>query len=92
MIATRFAERLTIEAIADACGTSPFYTSRAFRSVTGETIHRHLTRVRLTTALYQLRRSAGRLTELALSVGFSSHSQFTHAFQVEFGCAPSALV
>ena len=89
VIATRFAERLTLETIAVACGCSPFYASRVFRAVTGETIHRHLTRVRLRVALFKLEESAGRLTELALAVGFSSHSHFTRAFRSEFGCAPS---
>jgi AraC family transcriptional regulator len=58
---------------------------------TGETIHAHLTRVRLYAALFEVARSAGELTQLALAVGFSSHSHFTQAFRVEFGLAPSRL-
>ncbi|MCY1081818.1 helix-turn-helix transcriptional regulator [Archangium lansingense] len=92
VMATRFKERLSLEVMAFACRTSPFHASRVFRAVTGETLHRHLTRVRLRAALFELPGAAGRLTELALAMGFSSHSHFTQAFREEFGCAPSSLV
>jgi AraC-like DNA-binding protein len=92
VIATRFAERLTVEVIASACGTSPFHASRVFRAVTGETIHRRLTRVRLRTALFELERGACRLSQIALAAGFSSHSHFTSSFRAEFGRAPSQLL
>lgn len=92
VVATRFRERLSLESMASACRTSPFHASRVFRAVTGETLHRHLTRVRLRASLFELEGNAGRLTELALALGFSSHSHFTHAFQEEFGCTPSSLV
>ena len=92
VIATRFGERLTLELIASACATSPFHASRVFRAVTGETIHRRLTRVRLQTALFELQRGAGRLSQIALAAGFSSHSHFTSSFRAEFGRAPTALL
>ncbi len=92
VMATRFDERLTLEVMSAACKASPFHASRVFRAVTGETIHRYLTRLRLRVALFELQRGAGRLTEVALGSGFSSHSHFTSAFRAEFGCAPSMLV
>ncbi len=92
VIATRFAERLTLATIARACKASPFHASRVFRAVTGETIHRHLTRVRLQVALFELDRGADRLSQVALAAGFSSHSHFTSAFRAEFGVSPSGLV
>ncbi|WP_394835664.1 helix-turn-helix transcriptional regulator [Pendulispora rubella] len=91
VIATRYGERLTLERLATLCKTSPFHASRVFRTVTGETIHGYLTRVRLRVALFELRRGAGRLTDIALATGFSSHSHFTSAFRTEFGYAPSTL-
>ncbi|NTX63842.1 helix-turn-helix transcriptional regulator [Myxococcus sp. CA051A] len=90
-VATRFAERLTLEALASEVHASPFHASRVFHAVTGETLHRHLTRVRLRAALFELEEASGRLTDVALGVGFSSHSHFTSAFRQEFGCTPSAL-
>jgi AraC family transcriptional regulator len=90
VIATRFADRLTLEVIARLCKTSPFHASRVFRAVTGETVHRRLTRVRLWNALFQLHRG-GRPSQIALATGFSSHSHFTSAFRAELGIAPSSV-
>jgi AraC-like DNA-binding protein len=90
VLATRFSERLTLEEIARLCKTSPFHASRVFRAVTGETIHRQLTRVRLRSALFQLHRGA-RPSQIALATGFSSHSHFSSAFRAELGIAPSSV-
>jgi AraC-like DNA-binding protein len=91
-IATRHHERLALDDIAGAAGSSPFHASRVFRAVTGETVHRHLVRVRLRVALYALARDEGRdIAELALAAGFSSHSHFSSAFRAEFGVSPSAV-
>ncbi len=89
-IASRFTERLTLDELARTCGTSPFHASRVFRAVTGTTIHRQVTEARLRAALLALRRDAGRLSTLALDLGFCSHSHFTLAFRKEYGCSPSA--
>jgi AraC-like DNA-binding protein len=91
VVATRYSERLSLGEIARACKVSPFHASRAFRAVVGETIHRHLTRVRLRVALLELAHGGGRLTEVALRAGFSSHSHFTDAFRAEFRVLPSSL-
>jgi AraC family transcriptional regulator len=90
VIATRFAERLTLSSIAEACASSPAHVSRVFREVTGETVHRHLTRVRLRAAMLSLPDAGGRLAQVAVDAGFSSHSHFTQAFRAEFGHPPSA--
>ena len=87
VIATRHRDRITLREIAG--GRSPFHAARVFRRVVGETVHRHLNRVRLRAASLEL--EPGRLTEIALAAGFSSHSHFTHAFRAEFGRAPSSV-
>jgi len=90
LIATCYDERLTVGAIATACKTSPFHLSRVFRAVYQTTLHRHLTRVRLRAALFELRHGACDLAHVALNTGFSSHSHFARAFRAEFGITPSA--
>jgi AraC-like DNA-binding protein len=90
VISRRFRERLTVHAIASACGVSPFHASRVFRAVTGQTMHRHLVRARLWASLFELRERA--LADVAASVGFSSHSHFTSAFKVEFGRSPTQVL
>jgi AraC-like DNA-binding protein len=91
-LAARLGERVTLDAVAQACGASPFHLCRVFRAVTGDTLHRHLTRLRLRAALLQLDDRCDDLTGLALSLGFSSHSHFTAAFRREYGVTPSATV
>jgi AraC family transcriptional regulator len=92
LIAESFAEKLTLEALAEELGVSPFRLCRAFRQATGGSLHQHLTRLRLVTALEKLPEYRERLTDLALDLGFSSHSHFTHAFRGYFGRAPSAYL
>ena len=92
LIAESFAERVTLESLAKRLEVSPFRLCRAFRQATGGSLHQHLTRLRLVTALEKLPEYRERLTDLALDLGFSSHSHFTHAFRGYFGRAPSAFL
>ncbi|HLW74900.1 MAG TPA: helix-turn-helix transcriptional regulator [Gammaproteobacteria bacterium] len=92
LIAESFAERVTLESLAGQLGVSPFRLCRAFRQSTGGSLHQHLMRLRLVTALEKLPEYRERLTDLAFDLGFSSHSHFTHAFRGYFGHSPSALL
>lgn len=88
-LAGRMTERLTLGEVADAVAVSPFHLARLFRQRTGVPIHRYLTRLRLRASLEPLAEGASDLTEVALGLGFASHSHFADAFRREFGCAPS---
>lgn len=92
LLATGFAQRLTLETIGQSCGASPFHVSRIFRAVTGETVHRCLTRLRLRAALVELEHGPQNLAQLAMDLGFSSHSHFTAAFRREYRVVPSELL
>jgi AraC family transcriptional regulator len=70
---------------------SPFHLCRAFRRVTGSTVHRYRNGLRLAASLERLRQPRGGVTEVALSLGFSSHSHFTAAFRKEYGAAPREI-
>jgi len=78
-----------LDSLARACGQSPYHLCRVFRIATGNTIHKHLTQLRLRAALDRLGDSRHDLVSIALDVGFSSHSHFTFAFRREFGVPPS---
>jgi AraC-like DNA-binding protein len=54
-------------------------------------MRRYLTRLRAALAADRLRAGDADLTRLALDLGFSDHSHFTHAFRDEWGLSPSAL-
>jgi AraC family transcriptional regulator len=76
--------------IASAIGTSAAYLTNSFRRAEGVPLHGYLVQLRLAQALIEIPHSND-LTELALRMGFSSHSHFTAAFRKSFGCTPSAF-
>jgi AraC-like DNA-binding protein len=82
-------QRIQLAQVAAAAGVSPFHLARTFRRATGTTLHRYLTRLRLVWALPRATEPRASLTELALDLGFSSHSHLTAAFHREFGVPPS---
>jgi AraC family transcriptional regulator len=88
MLKERFREPLRIEDVAEALHVSPYHLCRLFKKETGIPIHRYLNRLRLREALEPIADGVN-LGELALSLGFVSHSHFTTAFRKEFGVPPS---
>jgi AraC family transcriptional regulator len=90
-LARRMSERVTLDDVARAVGSSPFHLARLFQQRTGAPLHRYLTRLRLRASLERLADGANDLTALALELGFSSHSHFTDSFRREFGRAPSEV-
>jgi AraC family transcriptional regulator len=91
ILARQFAERLSLQALAQAADCSPFHLARLFRQATGTTLHAHRTDLRLRAALERLTDPRSDLLELALSLGYSSHSHFTEVFRAAFGTTPSDL-
>jgi AraC family transcriptional regulator len=91
VLARQFAERLSLHALARAVDCSPFHLARAFRQATGTSLHAHRTDLRLRAALEPLANPRSDLLELALSLGYSSHSHFTDVFRAAFGTTPSEL-
>lgn len=75
--------------LAQRAGLSVFHLCRAFRAITGRTIHQYRQQLRLRSTLPALRRTPGSLVDIALDAGFCSHSHFTSAFRREFGMSPS---
>jgi len=88
----RLNESVSLETLAGHLNYSPFYLAHVFRRTTGMTIHRTLVRLRLAEAIERIADLPDRnLADLALDLGFSSHSHFTSAFSREFGFLPSAF-
>lgn len=88
-MATNFDRRLTLNEIGAAVGSSRFHLARVFRVTTGASLHQYLTSLRLRAALNQLADTDEGLADIAVTVGFSSHSHFTQAFRRAFGFTPS---
>jgi AraC-like DNA-binding protein len=89
ILARHFREALPLEALARAVSLSRFRLCRAFRAVTGGTLHAFREQLRLRAALGPLADGCDDLTGLALDLGYSSHSHFTASFRRAFAVTPS---
>ncbi len=90
-LGSSYQERLTVSALAERIHTSPFHLSRIFRSHIGASIHQYLNQLRLRASLHRLTERDCDLTEIALDLGFASHSHFAHNFRRTFGVPPSRI-
>ncbi len=91
ILATRYAEALSLEQLAEGLYTSPYHLCRVFRQETGQTIHNYLNQIRLRASLEQVAAGERSLLELSLALGFANHSHFSAAFRRAFGVPPSRL-
>ncbi|MGK2856852.1 MAG: helix-turn-helix transcriptional regulator [Thermoanaerobaculia bacterium] len=89
-IAASYAGESRLLELARIAECSPFHLCRAFRNSTGMTITTYRHSLRMRAALGRLREKRADLTELALELGYSSHSHFTAVFRRTFGMPPSA--
>jgi AraC family transcriptional regulator len=81
-------EPLSLACVARLVGVSPIYLTQTFTRSEGMPLYRYQMRLRLSRALFELPRRES-LIELALDLGFSSHSHFTSTFRSVFGLTPS---
>jgi AraC family transcriptional regulator len=86
-----YAARVGLAAVARQVHASPYHFARIFRGQTGLSLHTYQTRLRLAAALERIAAGTDNLTELALTLGFSSHAHFTGAFVRQFGLTPSGF-
>ena len=91
VIARRFKDNLSLSDIAAEVGSSIFHLARIFKARTGFSLHAYRNQLRLRAALERLHEPGVDLIEIALDLGFSSHSHFTETFRRSFGKTPSAV-
>ena len=90
MLADNLTKEVSLLEVADACGLSLSYFSRAFRHATGTTPHAWLQSCRIARARDLLRDRERPLAEIALSCGFADQSHFTRMFRRATGIGPGA--
>lgn len=88
LLASDLTRRWTLGDIAAEVKGSPIYLTQVFQQVEGMPLYRYQLRLRLARSLDLIERFED-LTELALEVGFSSHSHFSAAFRQAYGRSPS---
>lgn len=91
-IADNLQRPLSVAEVARAAHLSEFHLHRVFHAAVGESVGRFVTRQRLERAAlslaYELDQS---ITDVALSSGYSSSSNFSKAFAAYFGCSPTRV-
>jgi AraC-like DNA-binding protein len=88
LLERNLASPLTLEALGQEVGCSPFYLSRIFSREVGLTIPQYLRNLRMERAADLLRTGRYNVTEAATEVGYSSLSHFSKAFCETIGCCP----
>ncbi|HEX3673585.1 MAG TPA: helix-turn-helix domain-containing protein [Rhizomicrobium sp.] len=80
---------LSVAALADAVGLSPWHFSRAFTARLGESVMGYVRSRRLEAAAFRLAAAnPPSLIDLAFDCGFESQEAFTRAFRRRFGVPP----
>lgn len=88
-IRERYSENLTINELAAEVYLTPTYLCLLFRQVTGTTINRYLTNVRMEKAKELLMDLSNKLYDVSYAVGYMNPSYFSRQFKKYVGCLPS---
>ena len=84
-----YEEELTIEQLSTIAHLSRSYYQRLFYRLTGYTVSEYLRSVRLKMAAGLLKADNGKIMDIAMQCGFSSHSTLTRAFRQCYGMSPA---
>lgn len=88
-IAAYFHRPLTVAELARVACLSPNHFLRSYKIVFGRTPHQHITELRLEEAKRLLSQTERQVTDICLSLGFSSLGTFSWMFRRFAGCSPS---
>ena len=89
-IQTNLDQDLSLEALANRAGLSPFHFHRLFRSAVGETLKQYTQRLRLERAASRLVINDAAILDVALDSGFQSHETFSRQFKRRFQVTPKS--
>ena len=81
-------ENFTVADVAAVACMSPAHFARSFKARTGQSPHQFVSRKRLELAEQMLLDPYRPISEIALSAGFSSQSNFSRAFRNVTGVSP----
>lgn len=90
LIASQYAEPLSLSRLAREAGMSVYHFARVFEELEGQAPHRHLVAVRLAAAVARLR-AGDSVTATCHAVGFGSLSHFVATFRRHLGMRPGEV-
>lgn len=88
-LAVHFRDDCDLSHVARDVGVSPHHLSRVFKAVTGTSLTRRRTRLRLRYALEQIVSGCDDLTAVAVEAGFYDHPHMANNFRAHLGISPS---
>jgi AraC-like DNA-binding protein len=90
-IISNLSSELSLSELANVAGLDEHYFCRSFKASTGVSPHRFVTEARVDLARQLLKNTELSLSEIALRVGFSSHSHLSGTFKKVLGVSPSSF-
>ena len=79
---------VSLTAIAEEVHFNPSYLSRYYKQMTGHNLLEYIQTKKLDGAIHLMENTTLRLNEIAIRVGFDSHSYFTTFFKKKMGLSP----
>lgn len=92
LLATRLDEPPALAELASAARVSPFHFHRIWRSMTGETVHRTVERLRIAVAQHRLVDEDATVTGVAMDGGFGTPQSFARSFRRATGVSPTQFL
>ena len=89
-ILTHLDEDLSLDALAQQIGFSPYHFARLFRRTTGASLHQFVLRQRIERAQRLLHETDMPLAHVARACGFAHQSHLTQVFRQQIGLTPRA--
>ncbi|MCR4686480.1 MAG: AraC family transcriptional regulator [Lachnospiraceae bacterium] len=83
-------EKITMEQLAERENLNPSYFSKLFSKETGMSVKGYINNAKIDTAKQMLTQSDYSITDISLSLGFSSQSAFTACFKQYTGVTPGS--
>jgi AraC family transcriptional regulator len=84
-------EKLSLPALAELVGLSPYYFARRFKQTTGESPHQYILARRIEQAQHLLLRGAS-LAQITDRLGFADQSHLSRSFKRVTGISPQAFL
>jgi AraC family transcriptional regulator len=81
-------EPLPLHELAGIAALSPYHFHHVFTGMVGESVARHVRRLRLERAATRLKLTRLPVIEIAHEAGYQTHESFTRAFHAAFGASP----
>ena len=88
-LSERLAEEISVGALAEMVGLSPFHFCRVFKQTTGMSPLQFVTRERISRAQQLIRETSRSLIEIGLEVGYTNPSHFAQVFRRTTGATPT---